>query len=803
MAIEKVDTILKALSASPQGASTGCALVLVGRSAEPDKLVERWLYERADLVVLYVDIMDDIVRIGLRDPKLKTFLTTLQELAERSGGEQRSRIMHFQFWSARPAAERRSLLEISLHWVHAMLRRAVERWAVADGDVPGFSVTQATLMQSLDAPLEYVLTTDIKELPEVDELLDRALWEPTKSEPLAVVACEFGLAPRAFRLLLLTLAPELDIRYQRCIGFLLDDMSRRVGSLGLYQSLLGLAAHDRREMNAEVFVRWLVFEGCPNRIAASDEPLRVDPFFAQWLLGESNALANDPQVRRALRLEPWPGAELLADQETRAISLVEHLQDAHFARWTLLNSLDPASWRALLERGWAAKELTPIRVEAARLANVELQELEEITRRIARLARLSGNPLVLDVTKADGAEIEADSLRCLLTTLNNLQCPMTVICRSEAYLVRLLGDAPYALVPELALPATARAQTMRKAALGAGVWLTEDSAEAMAKRFPLPVDSLEHAMRLASSRPEHAAADDPSLERFITACKELAAENVSQLVDRLEPVFGLTDVVLPPDRKQQLAEIVDHVRYASQVMDEWKFRDQLPYGEGISVLFSGASGTGKTMAALGVARELGIQVLRLDLSRVVSKYIGDTEKNIDRVFTDAKLSGAAMLIDEADALLGKRSEVKDAHDRYANIEVAYLLQKLEAYAGLVIMTTNMRKSLDHAFLRRFRFLIEFPKPDIEAREKIWRQCLPRESHELDDAMFRQLARRLDLTGGQIRQITIRAAFVAAAAHERIQLAHIKYAVSAELAKVGMPPVELGLTPGLAQARGAA
>jgi SpoVK/Ycf46/Vps4 family AAA+-type ATPase len=229
------------------------------------------------------------------------------------------------------------------------------------------------------------------------------------------------------------------------------------------------------------------------------------------------------------------------------------------------------------------------------------------------------------------------------------------------------------------------------------------------------------------------------------------------------------------------------------VLDGWKFRDQLPYGRGVSALFCGSSGTGKTMAALGVARLLGIQMLRLDLSRVVSKYIGDTEKNIDRVFTDAQKSGCAILIDEAEAVFGKRSEVKDAHDRYANIEVAYLLQRVEAYEGLAILTTNMRQNLDPAFLRRLRFIVDFPRPDVEAREKIWRLCLPDESHELDDVAFRQLARKIDLPGGNIRQITLRAAFTAAAVKAQINLEHIAHAASAEFAKLGMPPIQIDLT----------
>jgi SpoVK/Ycf46/Vps4 family AAA+-type ATPase len=193
------------------------------------------------------------------------------------------------------------------------------------------------------------------------------------------------------------------------------------------------------------------------------------------------------------------------------------------------------------------------------------------------------------------------------------------------------------------------------------------------------------------------------------------------------PKFALDDVILPRPGRDQLDEIVANVRLASRVLDQWGFGEKLPYGRGVAVLFHGPSGTGKTMAAQGIAGELGIEIFALDLSRVVSKYIGDTEKNIDAVFTDAQRSGAAVLINEADALFGKRSEVKDAHDRYANIEVAYLLQRMEDFEGLAILTTNIRQNLDPAFLRRLRFVIEFPRPDAASREEIWKQCLPEKS----------------------------------------------------------------------------
>jgi SpoVK/Ycf46/Vps4 family AAA+-type ATPase len=199
------------------------------------------------------------------------------------------------------------------------------------------------------------------------------------------------------------------------------------------------------------------------------------------------------------------------------------------------------------------------------------------------------------------------------------------------------------------------------------------------------------------------------------------------------------------------------------------------------------------MAAQAIAHELGTQAYVVDLSRVVSKYIGETEKALDAVFTDAERSGAVLLFDEADALFGRRSEIKDAHDRYANIEVAYLLQRMETFAGLAILTTNLRRNLDEAFLRRLRFVVEFPKPDAAAREAIWQQCLPEGAPIGSDVNLKALARRLELTGGNIRQVTIRAAFAAAEeGASRISMRHLVGAARAELVKLGMTGAESDL-----------
>jgi len=788
MSVADANAILDSMPPSAQ-----CALVLVGRPSDTDELAQQWLAKRVNLVVMHVDLVDDVVRIALRDPRLDSLLAALVGLVEHVGNRGRQRFARIQLVASDDPASQRPLLRACVEWLHALLRDAVASAQDQTGDVHGLTLTGKTLLQSLDASAGQAPDAQRRDAENRDAALDVALaTADANADPLAAAARTFQLGPEEFRLMVLALAPELDLRFQRCIGFLLDDMGRRAGSMTLYHTLLGLARGDLADSPLD---RWLVFEGYAGRPAAGDEPLRVDGFLAQWLLGERDALANDPLVRRVLRLEPWAGAIVLQRHEERefAGSLVRQLMGESTSQWIILCGDHPAEWRALLELGASARGVAPFRVEPALLAGVDLIAVEECARRIGRMARLMADPVVIDITGAEGAEEEDGRLRLFLASLGGTGCQAAVVCRDQARVVRLLGRMSHALREQVPLPAAARVAAVRTAASGADAYLSDESAAAMANRYPLQLDGLEHAMFLARSRPTHPDADDPMLARFIGACKDMAAEGLSHLAERIEPVFDLDQVVLPAERKEQLVEIVDNVRLAPRVLDEWRFSEQLPYGRGVTALFFGPSGTGKTMAAIGIARRLGIQLLRLELSRMVSKYIGDTEKNIDRVFSDAQRAGSAILIDEAEALLGKRSDVKDAHDRYANIEVAYLLQRMETFGGLAIFTTNMRQNLDPAFLRRIRFILDFPRPDVAARERIWRQCLPAESHVLDDAAFRQLARKIDLTGGHIRQITLRAAFAAAAADAQIGLEHIAHASRAEFAKLGMPPVEIELS----------
>jgi SpoVK/Ycf46/Vps4 family AAA+-type ATPase len=268
------------------------------------------------------------------------------------------------------------------------------------------------------------------------------------------------------------------------------------------------------------------------------------------------------------------------------------------------------------------------------------------------------------------------------------------------------------------------------------------------------------------------------------ACRTQSRPKLDDLAQRIEPIAGWDDIVLPETQLEILREIAAHVRGRQRVYDDWGFARKSLRGLGVSALFEGVSGTGKTMAAEVLALELELDLYRIDLSQVVSKYIGETEKNLRRVFDAAESGGTILLFDEADALFGKRTEVKDSHDRYANIEVSYLLQRMEAYRGLAILTTNQRDALDQAFARRIRFVVNFPFPDVREREEIWRRVFPAATptEGIDPA---QLA-ALSLAGGSIRNIALSAAFLAADEEAPVGMRHLARAAARECTKLERP-----------------
>ena len=304
--------------------------------------------------------------------------------------------------------------------------------------------------------------------------------------------------------------------------------------------------------------------------------------------------------------------------------------------------------------------------------------------------------------------------------------------------------------------------------------------DALAAQFHLDAESIQNIG--ASVLAEEAVPSAEPLEtRLWDACRARAQPRMDSLAQRIEPVATWDDLVLPAPALDRLREITVHVRHRARVYGDWGFALRGARGLGISALFAGGSGTGKTLAAEVIAHELRLDLYRIDLSQVVSKYIGETEKNLRRVFDAAEEGGAILLFDEADALFGKRSEVKDSHDRHANIEVSYLLQRMECYRGLAVLTTNRRNDLDSAFLRRIRFVITFPFPDAPQRAEIWRRIFPVET-PLGGLDYDRLA-RLNIPGGNIRNIALHAAFHAAETGGPVQMEHIRCAAEVEFTKL--------------------
>ncbi|MGN6342276.1 MAG: ATP-binding protein [Flavisolibacter sp.] len=267
-------------------------------------------------------------------------------------------------------------------------------------------------------------------------------------------------------------------------------------------------------------------------------------------------------------------------------------------------------------------------------------------------------------------------------------------------------------------------------------------------------------------------------------CCRLTRPQLGGLAQRIESPTGWDDLVLPALQKEILKEIAIHVRQRHKVYGTWGFEKKEARGLGITVLFVGESGTGKTMAAEVLANELHLDLYRIDLSNVINKYIGETEKNLKKIFDAAENGGAILLFDEADALFGKRSDVKDSHDRYSNIEVSYLLQRMEAYRGLAILTTNMKNALDKAFMRRIRFVVQFPFPDLAQRAEIWTKIFPANTPK-EGLNMEQLA-KLNLSGGNIRNIALNAAFLAAEEEKPVQMSHISQAAKSECIKLERP-----------------
>ncbi len=437
---------------------------------------------------------------------------------------------------------------------------------------------------------------------------------------------------------------------------------------------------------------------------------------------------------------------------------------------------DPADCRAVAAAAAVAVGMR-VAVLPADLIPSSAAELDALVRLWEREAVLSRAVLMVE---CDGSDPNTDPVRDRKVgrLLERIEGLVIVSDRERGRLSQrsVMGF-------DVASPTLAEQRSAWWAALGPATDADRMEMEVVAAQFNMSLSAIRSAAAEVIAR--NASEPGQGISRATwEVCHSLAITRLENLAQRIRPSAGWDDLVLPPIQAQAVRRIALHVRHRATVYDSWGFAARSPRGLGISALFAGMSGTGKTMAAEVLANELRLDLYRIDLATVVSKYIGETEKNLRRVFDAAESSGAVLLFDEADALFGKRSEVKDSHDRYANIEVSYLLQRMEAYRGLAILTTNLKSALDPAFLRRIRFVVQFPFPDVSQCAEIWRRIFPA-STPTEGLDVWKLA-KLNVPGGNIRNIAVNAAFLAAHLGEPVRMNHVCEAARDEYAKLERP-----------------
>ena len=599
---------------------------------------------------------------------------------------------------------------------------------------------------------------------------------PTAEVPAAapsrlVALCRlFDLDPFERDVLVLCAGIELDATIAPLCAEAQVDPRRAYPTFGL--ALAALPGASWRALLPEAPLRHWQLARLASGAPLTTGELRIDERILHFLLGFDG---RDPRLAGLVEPVP-PDGELVPSLQRLAGRIASTWRQASEAAdfpVVELRGTDILARRAVAAAAAAALDL---RLEAmtAEALPTQVDELDELLRLWHREAMLSGAVLLLE---GDEARPREPQLAALERFIDRSRSPLIVAHH------RWLGPRRRPLLClEVDKPLTGEQRDLWRLAAGDG---DGDAAigerlEPLVGQFHMSAAEIRGAWVEALGRAD-AEPGDVSAAVW-QACRERVRPAFAGLAERIEPRARWDDLVLPETQLETLGDIVAHVRHRRQVYRDWGFADKSTRDLGISALFAGASGTGKTMAAEVLAGKLDLDLYRIDLAAVVNKYIGETEKNLQRVFDAAESGGAVLLFDEADALFGRRSEVKDSHDRYANIGVSYLLQRMETYKGLAILTTNLLQALDPAFRRRLRFIVEFPFPGPAERRRIWRRIFPPETptEGLDIARLP----RVNLTGGNIRNIAMSAAFRAAEAGRPVAMRDLLIASGRELAKSG-------------------
>jgi ATPase family associated with various cellular activities (AAA) len=583
---------------------------------------------------------------------------------------------------------------------------------------------------------------------------------------IALAGRLLGLNELETAVLALCAAPELGPHYGRLYAYLHDDVTRKLASPRLIARLLSdspvpaaraLDCFDHAAPLRRTGAVRLLEAG--SQLPVADRLLKVSDRLAAHLLASGlDEPARDGRLRPVPVPEHDPGRPATLEQ-------LRPLLRADIRLPLLLAGPDAG---ALLATALGRPLLL---VDVADATDADLMREAGVT------ALLEGREIVFDGLDDLEPEKHLRVQRAL-----GARGERILVCARDADAVVALGDET-----AIVIPATPPTFAERRAA-----WVAHAGTEAVddvAAKFRLSIRQIADAASVARLTARARGDAVPAGRDLDLGARRASSTRLAELASRLDAPFSWADLVIPDRQLEVLRSISAYLRHRDLVLSEWGYDRAVARTQGLKVLFAGESGTGKTMAGQVLASDLGLDLYRLDLATVVSKYIGETEKNLERVFAAAEGSNAILFFDEADALFGKRSEVRDAHDRYANIEVAYLLQKMEGYPGAVILATNFRQNMDDAFLRRLDVVVDFPFPKPEDRERIWKLVLPDTAPIRGDIDIGFLAERFKLSGGSIRNCSLTAAFMAADAGGSIGMEHLVRAVALEYGKLGRLTIE--------------
>jgi DNA polymerase III delta prime subunit len=601
--------------------------------------------------------------------------------------------------------------------------------------------------------------------------------------------------------LIICLAPEIDAKYETLYAYLQNDATRKKPTIGLILNLLcrsqgeKFAARVAFEPSTTLlkFKLLQITDSSPDGQAPLlSRTLKVDDRIASFLLGHNHM---DSRLDRFARMV-FPGegpVGMVASHELyhRTSGFVEaHFKDVESVGGNVVLYLHgPANLekRSIIE-AVCKNHTLPLLVADVEAMQAGAMPFYEAVWLLGREAVLRSAVLCLE----NGDCILAEQEKHRLELNSVLECAkvfsrLTFIFGSRPWQPQGLNGECLFLSISVARPDLGMCKSFWEQSLAACDRMGDDVDSAiLAGRFRFGLSQIQDALAAAENMARWRSPEDWRITAadLSAACRAHSSPKLDALAHKITPKYSWNEIVLPEDNLAQLKELCQQARYRHLVYGEWGFDRKLSLGKGLNALFSGPPGTGKTMAAEVIATELQLDLYRIDLSQVVSKYIGETEKNLHQIFLEAETGHAILFFDEADALFGKRSEVKDAHDRYANIEVGYLLQKMEEYEGVAILATNLSQHIDEAFLRRMHFIVEFPFPDHEYRRQIWQVIFPREAPLAREVDFEALAREIKLAGGNIRNIALAAAFYAAGNGRVIQMPHLWQAARREHQKLG-------------------